>query len=47
MKKENYPSMSVFRISGLVLMYSAVGKRVPICLLRRLLKICATSFLDF
>ena len=33
------------KISGLVQMYSTVGLRAPICLLKMLLKIWATSFL--
>lgn len=40
-----HPWTSMKRISGLVQMYSTVGDRVPICLRRMLLKICATSFL--
>lgn len=45
MKEETHPWTRVKRISGLVQMYSTVGDRVPICLLRMLLNICATSFL--
>ena len=44
-KKQAYPCTRVKSISGLVQMYSTVGERVPICRLRMLLNIWATSFL--
>lgn len=42
--KLTHPCTSVKSISGLVQMYSTVGERVPICRLRMLLNIWATSF---
>ena len=44
LKSATYPLHSVKIMSGFVQMYSTVGVRVPICLLRMLLKIWTASF---